>query len=327
MMRSMVSVLLLSLAVNGAGGAGCETRQSRNQGAQEVKTQGNNSVPAPAAATPTPETATNEAASDGLKVLMEGSQSGVADAFVAVARDAETYAALRERLGRLPELSADSFRTSVVVAAFLGRRTTGGYSVQITGGKEGSIRLSESQPPKGAIVTQALTTPFKVVSVPVSDKQPLSLEMEGEWKSMTRPFSVTAGTFTVTGGFAGTTENFRLEGGIGILREGKLATLAFDLKAASGTKARVLKDVATGVLQPDGSLAITHMAAGQLVSLPPGALRADGKLIDGESKLTLAFESLPSNVDDGYHGKGRLEAAASAAPPQKRKPLSEDHPV
>ncbi|HEX8651142.1 MAG TPA: protease complex subunit PrcB family protein [Pyrinomonadaceae bacterium] len=323
----MASVLLLSLALNGAGAAGCETKRDKNQAAQDVKTAGNNNVPAPAAATPTPEPATNGAASDGLKVLMEGSQSGVADAFVAVARDAETYGALRETLGRLPELSADSFRTSVVVAAFLGRRTTGGYSVQITSGEVGSIRLSESQPPKGAIVTQALTTPFKVVSVPVGDKQPLSLEMEGGWKSMTRPFNVTGGTFTVTGGFAGTTEDFRLEGGIGIMREGKLATLAFDLKAASGTKTRALKDVATGVVQPDGSLMITHMAAGPLVSLPPGALRADGKLIDGESKLTLAFESLPSNVDDGYQGKGRLEATASAPPPQKRKPFSEDHPV
>lgn len=323
-MRSMVAALLISLALNGAGAAGCDTKRNNNS-AQDVKKQGNDNAPTTPVATPTPEP--NSDASNGLKVLAEGSQSGVSDAFVAVARDALTYGALRESLSRLPEMSADSFRTSVVVAAFLGRRMTGGYSVVITSGPDGTIRLAESKPSKDMMVTQAITTPFKVISVPINDKQPLSLEMEGEWKTMTRPYNVTTSAFTVTGGFAGTTEDFRLEGGIGIMREGKLATFTFDLKAANVTKTRALKDVVTGVVEPDGSLTITHMAAGSLVSPPPGALRANGKFNDGENKLTLAFQSLPSNVADGYLGHGTLEATATAAPPQKRKPLSEDNPV
>ena len=313
-MRSIVLIALLSLLLNGSAG-GCNTK--RNNSAQEVKQSGNKNVPA----TPTPTRETNGEAGHGLKVLAEGGQSGVADAFVAVARDVETYGALRELMGQLPEMNADSFRTSVVVAAFLGRRNTGGYGINLTRAADGTIRLVESLPPKDALVTQAITSPFKIVSVPVGDEQPLSFEMEGEWKTMTRPYRVTKGTFTVSGGIMGSREDFRLEGEIGVMRQGKLATLTFDLKAAGETKTRSLRDVATAVVQPDGQFTITHMAAGTLVSPPPGALRATGKFADSENNLTLTFESLPSNVADGYQGEGSLEATATAAPPQKRRPV------
>jgi hypothetical protein len=320
-MRSIAVVALLALALNGAGAAGCDRRQGNR--AQDVKKVENENVPA----NRTPETATNRDVDNSLKVLAEGGQSGVADAFLVVARDAETYSALRELVGGLPEMSDDSFTTSVVVAAFLGRRNTGGYSVEIKRAADGALRLAELRPAKGSIVTQSLTTPFKVVSVPVSDKQPLSFGMEGEWKAMMRPYGVTTARFTVTGGFAGTTDDFRLDGRIGVMREGKIATFAFDLKTTGTTRARALNDVATGIVQADGSVRITHMAAGSLVAPPPTALRANGNFTDGENKLTLAFESLPSNVADGYQGKGRLEATATAQPPQKRKPLGDVHPV
>ncbi|MGB7922986.1 MAG: protease complex subunit PrcB family protein [Pyrinomonadaceae bacterium] len=304
-MRSILMMVLLSLGLNSAGAIGCDTRQSNP--AQDAPQTGNKSLPA----TPTPQREVKEDANGGLKVLAEGWQSGVEDAFVAVARDAETYSRLRELVGQLPEMSADDFRTNVVIAAFLGNRNTGGYTVEIARVGDGVIRLAESRPPKDAIVTQSLTTPFKVVSMPVTGEQPLALEMEGEWKTMTRPFRVSSGNFTVTGGIIGSTEEFRLEGEIGMMRHGKLATFVFDLKAASETKQRALKDVATGVAQPDGGIKITRMTAGALLSPPRGALRADGKLDGGESNLTLSFESLPSNVSDGYQGRGRMEATGS----------------
>jgi hypothetical protein len=111
------------------------------------------------------------------------------------------------------------------------------------------------------------------------------------------------------------------------MRQGHLATLAFDLIAAGVSTKRALRDVATGVEQSDGSITITHMAAGSLVSPPPVALSASGKFTDGENKLALAFETLPPIVPDGYQGRGRLEATAPSPPPQKRKPLSGDNPV
>ena len=319
-MRSIIIMALLSLLLSGVGAWGCDTKQSNST--QDVKQAGNKNV----SSTPTPGREMNRDAGNGLKVLAEGGQSSVADAFVAVARDVETYSALRELASELPEMSADSFKTNVVVAAFLGRRNTGGYRVDVTRAADGTIRLTESQPPKDAMTTQAITAPFKIVSVPVGDEQPLSLEMEGEWKNMARPYRVTKGTFTVSGGIIGSKEDFRLEGDIRLMRQGRLATLIFDLKAAGETKTRVLEDVATAVVQSDGQFKITHMAAGTLVSPPPGALRATGKFADSENNLTLAFESLPSNVADGYQGEGSLEAAATAGPPQKRKPFGEDDP-
>jgi PrcB C-terminal len=317
-MKAITMAVLLSLALNGVGAAGCDSKHGDSK--QSVNQSKNTGSPP---ATPEPVLDAEQVASGGdLKIIAEGSQSGVDDAFIAVARDAETYAALSELSGQLPEVSADSFKGSVVVAAFLGRRNTGGYGIEVNRAAGGSLRLTGMRPAKDAMVTQALTTPFKVVTVPITSEQALSIEMQGEWKSMTRPYRVTAGDFTVTGGFAGTTEKFQLEGQVGIMRQGKLATLFFDLKSTGGARQRALKDVATGVVQADGQIALTHLAAGSFVNPPPGALRATGKLAGDENNLSLAFESLPSNVADGYEGRGKLEAAATAGPPQKRKPLS-----
>src|SRR5256885_9485503 len=66
-----------------------------------------------------------------IKVLAEGFHSKITKPFVAVVRDAETYAALTRLDENLPKLDADFFKESVAVAAFLGERNTGGYSVEI----------------------------------------------------------------------------------------------------------------------------------------------------------------------------------------------------
>lgn len=81
---------------------------------------------------PPRQSAGQERAAGDIRVLAEGSQARVADKSIVVARDAESYNALRRDLGsRLPELSADFFRTNRVVATFLGTRRTGGDSVDI----------------------------------------------------------------------------------------------------------------------------------------------------------------------------------------------------
>src|SRR5947209_7717951 len=64
-----------------------------------------------------------------LKVLAEGSVSPINTSFVGVFRDAETYASLRGQAVNLPELKADFFKSNIVIAAFLGERNTGGYSI------------------------------------------------------------------------------------------------------------------------------------------------------------------------------------------------------
>ncbi|MBA3806144.1 MAG: hypothetical protein H0X14_10585 [Acidobacteria bacterium] len=122
----------------------------------------------------------------------------------------------------------------------------------------------------------------------------------------------------MSGGFAGRSENFRLEGSFNVMREGSLATFIYDLKSAGGTKARELKEATTGIVKGNGEVSLARFNAGSLVEPPVNLLGAKGQLTKNESDLTLTFESLPSTIADGYQGKGRLTATATAPPPPKR---------
>jgi hypothetical protein len=68
---------------------------------------------------------------------------------------------------------------------------------------------------------------------------------------------------------------------------------------------------------------ISYLEAGTLVDRPRSALRAQGSFTGKEESLSLAFDSLPSNISDGYGGEGKLEAAATAPAPQKNSPPDE----
>lgn len=320
--RTSVIVVLMSLVMNGGGASACDKKERATRNANASKNNSANSPRQPEPTVPGREQAVN----GEIKVLAEGQYSRVGDAFVAVARDAETYAALRAEFTGLPDLSADSFNTKAVIVAFSGTRRTGGYGVAITRQENGSIRVSSTSPPAGSMVTQQITSPFKVVSVSLDYEQPLTLELDGTWQAMTRPYRVTSGEFTQSGGFAGRSEKFQPEGQIGIMRQGKLATLVFDLKSAGGVKARALKETATGVVQSDGTIQLNQLSAGTFVDLPRAPLRATGQFTNKEEKLSLTFESLPTNVADGYMGSGRLETTATAPPPQRKPALMNDEP-
>ena len=323
-MRMGLFVALLSLVINGAAASGCGAK--RGGGTQSVNRPENRSENRDVAPAPTPVRSVEGDVSGNIKVLAEGGYSSVADPFLAVARDGVTYAALREMARGLPEMNDDSFKTAAVVAAFLGQRRTGGYSVAITEGADGVVHVTQNSPPRGALTAQVLTAPFKIVSVPAGTDAPLTIDLDGPWRSSTRPYRVTTGEFTMSGGIAGGAEKFQLRGDILIMRQGKLATLIFDLKSEGGARSRALKGLATGVVQTDGHITIANLDAGTLVDHPHSALRASGTFTAGEDKVSLAFEPLPSHVSDGYEGRGHLDAAATAPPPPKHKPL-EDEPV
>jgi hypothetical protein len=316
---------LLSFALNG-GAAGCGAKQK--QTTPNTSGPGNKNV----TASPTPANAGGDGASDEgtlkgeIKVLAEG-DSSINDAFVAVARDAGTYAAIRALVKNLPDMSADFFEHNAVIAAFLGQRRTGGYSVRLTREADGTVHLEQQSPAKGYMTTQSLTAPFKIVSVPTGDshfrfENTLKLEVGSAWQSALRPYRVTAGNFKMSGGFAAHTERFTLKGDIGVMRAGKLATLIFNLKSEGGEKARALQEVTTGLVQNDG-LTIPYLEAGTLVDVPRSALHVQGSFTDKENNLSLTFASLPSNVADGYGGEGTLEAAATAPAPPKNKASDE----
>jgi hypothetical protein len=68
-----------------------------------------------------------------------------------------------------PAAPSVDFAKEMVIAVFMGQRSTGGYSIAIEnvafGEKEIRVTVREQTPPPDAIVTQALTQPFHMVVV------------------------------------------------------------------------------------------------------------------------------------------------------------------
>ncbi len=71
-----------------------------------------------------------------------------------------------------PELDFDKI---AVIVVFAGEKPTGGYKLEVrritrsTDGKKLIIDVRELAPGKGAIVTQAFTSPYQAISVPAGD--------------------------------------------------------------------------------------------------------------------------------------------------------------
>lgn len=247
------------------------------------------------------------------KVLAEGFQSAIKNPFVALVRDPNTYAALTNLDGNLPKLDDEFFKTKVVVAAFLGERNTGGYTIEISRDAAG-IRVMEKKPGKDMMVTQMITSPFKIVVVEGMSNQPGWLNLDDAWQSRMSPFHVTRARFTMSGGIAGTREEFSLGGTIGVLRAGNLATLQFRLIAPATKKRRALIEHATGVVGSDNNIKVGRMSADSFIDPPNPGLQADGMFSDGGKRLSLNLLSRPSMIADGYSGQGSIEAGLADKP-------------
>jgi hypothetical protein len=297
----------------------CDGKKSG--GEQNSNQSGNASAPV----NRQPEKPDGGAVKDDMKQLAQGQHSSIINAFIVAARDAETYGALRKVVTNLPELDKNFFESNLVVAAFLGERRTGGYSVRFTRTGGGSIRVEESTPPRDSMSAQVITYPFSVVAVPVNNQEPVAVEPGNAWRTMTRPYQVKDGEFTMSGGIAGRSEKFGIAGNIGVMREANLASFFFELQSKGGAKQRSLKDVVSGLVQTDGRIAIGKLSPGSFVDLPADAIRATGAFNANENELSLAFESIPGTVADGYNGRGSLNAGATAPAP-KKKASSEDNP-
>lgn len=321
-MRMCAIVVCAALAVTEAAPASCgsgarKPEPNTNTAATVTPTY----MPTPAASA-TPPAGASEASE--MKVLAQGQHGKIEEPFVVVAREAEVYGELRALVEGLPELGAGFFETRVVVAAFAGARRSGGYGVEFKRGADRRIHVTETTPPKGAMVTMALTQPFKVVSVEVGEEGAVELELGGAWGAQHwRFFRVASGEFQTGGGFAGHFEKLKLEGGVSLARHGKLLTLMFDVKGVGGKSGRALKETASGIARAAERFEIPRMDAGTLVDHPRPPLRVAGGFDDGGGKLSLSFESLPTNVADGFGGSGKLEATATGPAPPKSKPRAE----
>jgi len=311
-------MMLATLVLNPASACTLETRKSASESEQSKSK----------AQTPTPigEDKVETKVSGEIKELAAGGYSSIRESFIIVARDAQTYALLKELNERLPEFGADFFKSNAVIAAFLGQRRSGGYSVRITREGARGLRVAEKSPPKDAMVTMALAAPFQIVSVAIGGESSLALELDATWQAVARPYKVEAGEFTRTGGFAGRPEKSPLKGDIRIMRHAQLATLFFALQGTGTEGAHSLQDIATGRVMPEGGLTLALLDPGSFVPPPRHPLRVQGKFGDGENTLSLTLEIIGVKVNDGYGGQGTLNATATAPPPPKRA-VDEDDPM
>jgi hypothetical protein len=317
----------LALACSAATAQGCGARRG-----EVAPTADQSQTPTPTpTASPTPSgergTRDQEAATAGgeIKVIETGSQSRISEAFVAVARDAQTYEAIRKLHESLPALPPEFFRSNAVAAAFLGRRNTGGYAVEIARDAEGALRVSEVAPPKDAMVTMALTAPYRVVSFGHWPEQPVRLQLGEAWLRRAQAYRVWSGEFTMTGGFAGVVQRFKFGGTVGVLRQSNLATFLFELKGeGEDGAARSLSDAATGTIDASRRLVIPQLDPGSSIHPPRRAMRADGHLSSNERRLTLKLDGTVPAVADGFGGHGTLEADATGDSPPKRDGANDD---
>lgn len=243
-------------------------------------------------------------ASGEIKVLAEGSYGKREEPFLFIARDANTYAQLKNMLEDLPSASEIDFDKQAVIAAFAGTKNTGGYSVEIKNSGE-KISISVNAPPPDAMVTEALTMPYKVAAVPVEKENSLNLDVSENWKKAVQTYNVSSSEFEYSGGIAGRRKSFTADGTIDVWQFGDLVTLDFNLAGRGENKAMKLSETASGVLK-NGKLELARLDAGSFSEGPKPPLKVSGTMTNG--KLNLNFEPLPSMAADGFQARGKLEA-------------------
>jgi hypothetical protein len=156
------------------------------------------------------------------------------------------------------------------------------------------------------MVTQVITAPFKVISLPVEGTAPLRVSGSDAFRQTSQLYRIDKGSFTISGGIAGRTETYSLAGKIQITRLGELVTVGFAVVSTGTSRERSLRDLATGVMS-DNSFSISRMSRGSLVDPPTGDLRVSGRFAE-TNRLSMDLDTGGAIVPDGFQGKGTLEA-------------------
>lgn len=241
---------------------------------------------------------------ENFKVLSAGSQSNVEKPFIFVARDAKTYEFLKAMVDDLPNADRINFDQNAVVAAFAGTKPTGGYEVRIN--KTSQTNMIELvTPPKGAMVTQIITQPYKIVEIPVYRDDALALDSGANWANAMENFRVTRGDFKFSGGIGGMRRSFKANGGISVWTYGDYVTIFMNLRGIGNNKNRRLMQYTSGVLK-NGKMEFARMTAGNFVDNPKPPFGISGTR--RARNLVLNFESIQTGYYDGFMGSGKISA-------------------
>jgi hypothetical protein len=243
-----------------------------------------------------------------IQQLSASNHSTFAEPFIFVARDVQTYEMLQKLVQTLPKQDAKFFESNAVIGVFLGTRPTGGYNIDITAETDGTIRISERRPPKGAMLKTVLSSPHKVVAVPTGENKGLTLALDERWQQALRSYPVTDGEMTVSGGFAGREETFKLQGKVDMLRADDLVTFFFDIQ---GSEKHRLVDFASGKVDKK-KFVLNGMDAFGLARAVNSPFRVTGEFSDEGRQVKLQLETVPNpHVSDNFGGVGTLQATVA----------------
>ena len=125
------------------------------------------------------ETQTIKTSSVNTGEIDRGQYGNIVDGTQTVLRDEGEFSSFWSDLhadqSTTPDLPAVDFESQVVVAVVLGERPTGGYEVgidEVMANEDGAMRVeyTETVPGEACAVTQALTSPYVLVTVDVEEQ-------------------------------------------------------------------------------------------------------------------------------------------------------------
>lgn len=239
-----------------------------------------------------------------LKVITEGAYGKVEEPFLFVARSAETFKTLQSLVDDMPTVADIDFDKTAVIAAFAGERRTGGYSVAIEkSGAAFSVKVIDPAP--DAITTDALTYPYQIVLVPIAEEEALNLRISDNWTRSAQNYRVATGEIAYSGGITGRGKSYPVEGTIGVLRRGDLATFIFNLSGKGAENNKKLTEIVSGNIS-GGKIEVQRLDVGDFSENPKPPVRVSGTLAG--DKLNLNFTPLPTEMRDGFMAEGKIEA-------------------
>ena len=130
------------------------------------------------------------AAEKPLRTLSKGAFSGISEAKQEIIKDQEAWEKFwaKHNVAMKPsaQLPKVDFSKEMVIAVTLGKKTSGGYSIEIMAVEPTAsalkIFIKRTSPAPGAIVITALTAPFHFVAVPKSDLKPQFADAKDDGK-------------------------------------------------------------------------------------------------------------------------------------------------
>jgi hypothetical protein len=179
--RSLSLLVLVSTAACGSG----RLVPADTEPASAPPASGPVAEPAPAAA-PQPAVAPQPAPAAGyapydstgsiaIRRIGQWSTSAITGPARVVIRDDSAYARFWSALGDAGSRPSVDFTRDIVIAAAAGQQNTGGHSISVDRvtrvGAGLAIEVTETVPPPGCAVTQALTQPVDMVVVAAADAQ------------------------------------------------------------------------------------------------------------------------------------------------------------